>query len=193
MKKQIEITVIVNNWRYNAMIYGFVTGIEAEISRYNYKNTITATAEQWLKIAEYIINLNISYRIDTDDLNAFQKNIIIDTKLVEFQEPVRVVNGKLQQNGKKIIIEQGNLRHINALKQIEKYNDGVDVDVDYEITIEAEASFFCSCGRKIRETLEVDDEDEEYFNEVVTKCYSCGQKYQIYIDESDGILRAVFI
>lgn len=92
-----------------------------------------------------------------------------------------VIDGKLHEDGKPVVLEVGNKEQINFLKY---YQGGIQITADIETVHTLSAHFKCTCGRNVYYSQEVDkDDDYSELDSTQIRCTNCNTVYEIEADE----------
>jgi len=109
-----------------------------------------------------------------------------------------VKNGAIyDRNGVKQALEFGNVDQIAAIKEYGRtmydlQNEGLGLEVDYEVTVEASVNFKCGCGLNVCFFSDASDEGDIDCFDGDTKTCNCGVKYELKVDEND-VLKAIIV
>jgi hypothetical protein len=108
-----------------------------------------------------------------------------------------IKNGHIfNKEGVKQRLEFGNAEQIQLIKEYnQKINllktEGVELHVDFEVEVTANAVFKCLCGTFIHFEANADDEDDiSGFNGRERTCRTCGNNYKLSVpvNEDDVLL-----
>ena len=101
-----------------------------------------------------------------------------------------IKNGKFyNKEGEIVPLEFGNVEQIRAIKEHEQKieelkGDGYEIEVDFEVTVEASAKFRCTCGSWLFFTVDADEEDDiSCFEGYPNKKCGCGCTYELEVDD----------
>lgn len=101
----------------------------------------------------------------------------------------------LYKGGVKQKLEFGNVEQINAIREHAKSfemlqsEDGLEVDVDFDIQVEATTNFKCLCGSYVYVSMSVDEEDDiSEFIGTKKECRHCKRKYKFHKGDFDELI-----
>lgn len=104
-------------------------------------------------------------------------------------QPLELRNGKFFRGNEPVPLEFGNPEQIRLMNQQirekqELEAEGILVEPNFTVTIEADIQFKCECGSWVYITVEPDDEDDiDCFVGETKSCRSCKRNYEVRKDD----------
>lgn len=97
-------------------------------------------------------------------------------------------------------LDMNNLEQVRFVKyeieRIAMFQDGLPVEVNFDVTIEASINFKCKCGSNVYKSMDVDTEDEfdaeQEFVSKISRCRVCSTEYEYARNEDNDLIVRIY-